>query len=140
MAFIRKRGNSYYLVHNVRREGKIQQLHLARLGARPRISDTVIHGVESKHPFVRINWDDLKEKTSRDLVKPVQNHSDYLRNLITQVRNVHLDLADLHFPGLGMTRDRAMEIQLVTELKLLRGTLDVKLNASRKGMNLRGGF
>jgi hypothetical protein len=142
MAFIRKRGNSYYLVHNVRREGKIQQLHLARLGARPRISDSVIQGVETKHPFVRVDWDQLKEKTSRDFVKPVQSASEYIRNLIDEVRNVHLDLADLHFPSLGMARDRAIEAQLVTELKLLRGTLDVKLSPSRRGssLNLRGRF
>ncbi|MGH9446687.1 MAG: hypothetical protein ACRD3O_13285, partial [Terriglobia bacterium] len=131
MAFIRKRGNSYYLVHNVRREGKIQQLHLACLGARPRINDSVVEGVEAKHPFVRIDWDQLKEKASRDFVKPIENDSDYLRGLITAVRNVHLDLADLHFPRLGMARDRVMETQLVTELKLLRGTLDVKLNPAR---------
>ena len=32
MAFIRKRGNAYYLVHNVRKKGHVRQLHLARLG------------------------------------------------------------------------------------------------------------
>ncbi len=109
-------------------------MHLACLGPRPRIDDSVVEGVETKHPFVRINWDRLKEKASRDFVKPVESDSDYLRDLITAVRNVHLDLADLHFPRLGMARDRAMETQLITELKLLRGTLDVKLNPSRKGM------
>jgi len=28
------KGNALYLVHNVRRGGKVRQLHLARLGAR----------------------------------------------------------------------------------------------------------
>ena len=34
VAFVRRKGNSFYLVHNVRRQGKVQQLHLARLGER----------------------------------------------------------------------------------------------------------
>ncbi len=42
MAFIRKRGESYYLVHNVRQEGRVRQIHLACLGRRPRISDDVV--------------------------------------------------------------------------------------------------
>ena len=32
MAFVRRKGNAWYLVHNVRRQGKVKQLHLARLG------------------------------------------------------------------------------------------------------------
>ncbi len=42
MAFVRRKGNSFYLVHNVRRGGKVRQLHLARLGDRARITDEVI--------------------------------------------------------------------------------------------------
>ena len=38
MAFIRRRGNSYFLVHNVRRRGKVQQLHLAHLGEHIKIA------------------------------------------------------------------------------------------------------
>ena len=36
MAFLRRKGNSYYLVHNVREHGKVKQLYLAPLGERPR--------------------------------------------------------------------------------------------------------
>jgi hypothetical protein len=132
MAFVRKRGNSYYLVHNVRRDGRIQQLHLARLGPSPRIDDAVIRGVRSKHPFIRVDWNNVKEK-ARDIAKPVQNDSDYLRDLIRDVRNVHFSIAGLHMAGLEVVRDRELEAQLVSELKLLRGTLDVKLNLSRRG-------
>ena len=39
MAFVRRKGNSFYLVHNVRRGEKVQQLHLARLGQRARSLD-----------------------------------------------------------------------------------------------------
>ncbi len=133
MAFIRKRGQSYYLVHNVRNSGRVQQIHLARLGRRPRISDEVIQGVASKHPFVRINWEGLKEKTSRDLVQPFENNLQYLRDTLTAVHNLHLDIADLQLPVLEMAQDSELRSQLTSALKLLRTTLDVKLNQLRKG-------
>lgn len=133
MAFIRRRGNSYYLVHNIRRDGRIQQLHLARLGSSPRIDDTVIKGVVSRHPFVRVDWNTVKEKASREVARPVQNDSDYLRGLIDEIRSVHWNIAGLHLPALAVMRDRELQSQLVTELRLLRGTLDVKLNSSRRG-------
>lgn len=133
MAFIRKRGSSYYLVHNVRKRGRVEQLHLAKLGRRPRISDEVIRGVTSKHPFVRVDWQGLKEKASRDLVQPFGNNSQYLRDLLSAVRSVHWDVADLHLPVLGATQDPALVAQLKSELKLLRNTLDVKLMHRRTG-------
>ncbi len=132
MAFIRKRGQSYYLVHNVREQGRIRQLHLACLGRRPRISEDVIEGVTSKHPFVRVDWKELKEKTSRDVIRPFENNSQYLRDLLNAVRNLHMDLADLPLPLLEMTKDRETSEHFVSGLKLLRATLDVKLNQLRK--------
>ena len=42
MAFVRRKGNAFYLVHNVRRGGKVRQLHLARLGDRARITERVV--------------------------------------------------------------------------------------------------
>src|SRR5260370_35355830 len=45
MAFVRRRGNVVYLVPNVRRGGKVQQLHLARLGERGRITDEIVRDV-----------------------------------------------------------------------------------------------
>lgn len=139
MAFIRKRGNAFYLVHNVRKDGRVRQLHLACLGRRPRIDQEVMAGVEARHPFVRVNWDDVREKASREWRRPVQGDSEFLRNLLSQIRDFHLNIADLQRPMLEMTQDRDLQTQLLTELKLLRGTLDVKLNASRKGghLNLR---
>lgn len=140
MAFIRKRGNAYYLVHNVRKKGRVQQLHLACLGQRPRIDDQVIQGVVSKHPFINVDWNGLKEKASRELVKPVGNNAEYLRSVVSQIRNFHVELADLHLPSLEITQDRELKAQILTELRLLRGTLEVKLNPARKGnlLNLRG--
>ena len=136
MAFIRKRGESFYLVHNVRKKGQVRQVHLARLGPRPRISENLIEGVKSKHPFVRIDWKGLKEKASRDLVQPFSNDAPYLRNMIDAIHNLHLDIADLPLPALEMARDRELVSQMVSGLKLLRGTLDVKLGQIRKGRSL----
>jgi hypothetical protein len=136
MAFIRKRGNSYYLVHNVRRNGQVCQLHLACLGSRPRIFDEIIEGVKTRHPFLQVDWERLKEKASHNLVEPVVSDSDYLRDLLNAVRNLHLDIADLPLPALELARDRELITQMVSGLKLLRATLDVKLNQIRKGKTL----
>jgi hypothetical protein len=136
MAFIRKRGSSYYLVHNVRKKGRVLQMHLASLGARPRISEEVMEGVKSKHPFVRVDWQGLKEKASRDLVVPLANDSEYMRRLLAAVRNLHLDIADLPVPALALTHDPELVTQMISGLKLLRSTLDVKLNQIRKGKPL----
>ena len=132
MAFIRKRGESYYLVHNVREAGRVRQIHLACLGRRPRISDDVVQGVASKHPFVRVDWKGLRAKASRDVVQPFQNDSRYLRDLLMAIRNLHFDLADLPLPMLEMNNDRELSVQLISGLKLLRATLDVKLHELRK--------
>ena len=132
MAFIRKRGESYYLVHNVRHEGHVRQIHLACLGRRPRISDDVVRGVASKHPFVRVDWKELRAKASRNVVQPFENDSRYLRDLLLAIRNLHFDLADLPLPLLELTRDRELSARVIAGLKLLRGTLDVKLHGLRK--------
>jgi hypothetical protein len=133
MAFIRKRGQSYYLVHNVRKDGRVHQIHLANLGRRPRISDDVIRGVTSQHPFVEIDWKGLRKKASQELVRPFENDSHQLRELLASIRNLHLDIGDLHLPVLVMTHDRELVGQLTSSLKLLRTTLDVKLNQLRRG-------
>ena len=132
MAFIRKRGDSYYLVHNVRKDGRVQQIHLACLGRRPRISDDVVRGVSSKHPFVRVDWKELREKASRNVVQPFEHDARYLRDLLLAIRNLHFDLADLPLPMLELTKDRELSAQFVSGLKLLRATLDVKLQGLRK--------
>jgi hypothetical protein len=76
MAFIQKRGNSYYLVHNVRKQGRVQQVQLADLGRRPRISDKTIQGVQARHPLVRINWNRLREQASEKLTQQVEMSDD----------------------------------------------------------------
>lgn len=133
MAFIRKRGRSYYLVHNVRDAGRVRQIHLANLGRRPRISDEVIRGVNSQHPFVEVNWKELRKKASQELVQPFENDARQLHELLASIHNLHLDIGDLHLPVLAMTHDSELVGQLTSSLKLLRTTLDVKLNQLRRG-------
>src|SRR3974390_624293 len=72
MAFVRRKGNAFYLVHNVRRGGKVQQLHLARLGEHARITDDIVREVNKKHPFVELNWRSLREQLNNqiDLADP----------------------------------------------------------------------
>ena len=132
MAFIRKHGDSYYLVHNVRQEGRVHQIHLACLGRRPRINDDVVRGVVSRHPFLRVDWKGLSEKTSRQVIQPFEHDSRYLRDLLAAIRNLHFDLADLPLPLLELTKDRELSGHLIAGLKLLRATLDVKLHELRK--------
>ena len=132
MAFIRKRGDCYYLVHNVREKGRVRQIHLACLGHRPRINDDVVRGVASRHPFVRIDWKLLRDKALSNVVQPFEHDSRYLRDLLVAVRNLHFDLADLPLPLLKFTKDRELSAHFITGLKLLRATLDVKLNELRK--------
>jgi len=117
----------------------VEQLHLACLGRRPRINEEVIRGVTAKHPFVRVDWKRLREQSFADLVEPLENNSQYLRDLVAAVRNLHLDLADLPLAVLDLTKDREVSSQFISGLKLLRGTLDVKLNQLRrvKGLPFR---
>ncbi|HEY6293425.1 MAG TPA: hypothetical protein VI455_17880 [Terriglobia bacterium] len=133
MAFIRKRGSSYYLVHNVRKKGRVRQIQLASLGRRPRISDDVVQAVAANHPFVRVDWPSLRRRASHDFVQPMLNDSEYLRNLLGEIRSVHLEIADFQWPALEVLSDRELRNRFATELKLLRGTLEVKLNQLRKG-------
>jgi len=132
MAFVRKRGLTYYLVHNVRKGEQVEQIYLASLGRRPRITDEVIRGVSAKHPFLQVDWKRLAQKTSSGLEQPLKNNSQYLRNLVSAVRSLHFDLADLPLPVLDFAKEPELSAEFISGLKLLRGTLDVKLNQLRR--------
>jgi hypothetical protein len=88
---------------------------------------------------LQVNWKQLTEKLSADLVQPLQNDSRYLRDLVAAVRNLHLDLADLPLAVLDFAKEPELSSEFISGLKLLRGTLDVKLNQLRrvKGVALR---
>lgn len=143
MAFLRRKGNAYYLVHNVRREGKVKQLHLARLGERPRITDDVVRQVSRTYPFVDVNWTALREAVNNrvDLFDP---KSAYVRSLVSTLRNLNLDLADLFPPLLDVSEGRATGQELVMQLRLLHSTVGVKLDqfdrAPRRGVSSERNF
>ena len=127
MAFVRRKGNTYFLVHNVRRRGKVQQLHLARLGERPRITDEVVRTVSRSHPLLDLDWSHLRERVS-SRVELFNIRSLYVQNLMHSLRNLNLDLADLSPPMLVLTDRANSSRDLVTQLRLLRSTVDIKLD------------
>ena len=127
MAFVRRKGNTYFLVHNVRRQGKIRQLHLARLGERPRITDDVVRKVSRNHPFLDLDWSRLREVVN-SRVELLDTRSPYVQNLMHSLRSLNLDLADLSPPMLLLSNRSNSSRELVTQLRLLRSTLDVKLD------------
>ena len=127
MAFVRRKGNTYFLVHNVRRGGKVQQIHLARLGDRPRITDEVVRRVTRNHPFLELDWSRLREDVN-SRIELFDIRSPYVQNLMQTLRNLNLDLADLSPPLLRLTDRANSSRELVTQLRLLRSTLDIKLD------------
>jgi hypothetical protein len=137
MAFVRRKGNAYYLVHNVRRGGKVRQLHLARLGDRARITDTVVREVSKKHPFVDLNWRELREQLSRQ-INLADANSPEVQKLIANLRALHLDLADVFPPVLQISESPAVAKELLMQLQLLHATIQVKLDQFRPGRGRLG--
>jgi hypothetical protein len=127
VAFVRRKGNAFYLVHNVRRDGKVKQLHLARLGERARITDEIMREVSKKHPFVELNWRSLREQVNqqRNLADP---DSPAVQKLISSLRALHLDLADVFPPVVRISEPPAVARELLVQLRLLRSTIQVKLD------------
>ena len=127
MAFIRRKGNAYYLVHNVRRGGKVRQLHLARLGARARITDDVVREVSKKHPFVELDWKALREQLNGqvDLANP---NSPAVQKLVSSLRALNLELADIVPPLLRISESPVVARELLVQMRLLQSTIQVKLD------------
>jgi len=127
MAFVRQKGKSFYLVHNVRRGGKVRQLHLARLGERARITDQVVREVSKKHPFVELNWRALREQMN-DRVDLADSNSPVIQKLVSSLRALNLELADLFPPLLRISETPTVARELLVQLRLLQSTLQVKLS------------
>src|ERR1700739_1067248 len=136
MAFVRRKGNSFYLVHNVRRAGKVQQLHLARLGQRARITEEVVKEVSKKHPFMELNWKALREYCNARL-NLADASSPAVQGLMTSLRTLHLELADLFPPLLRISESPLVARELLVQLRLLQSTIQVKLGQFDRG---RGRF
>jgi hypothetical protein len=127
VAFIRRKGNAFYLVHNVRRDGKVQQLHLARLGKRARITDEVVREVTRKHPFIDVKWRSLREQ-GNSLLNVGDPDSPAVQQLVTNLRTLNLDLADVFPPLFRISESPAVAQELLLQLRLLQSTLQVKLD------------
>ena len=136
MAFVRQKGNSFYLVHNVRRRGKVQQLHLARLGQRARITEDIIKEVSKKHPFVELNWRALREHVNQS-VDLADAGSPAVQRLISSLRALSLELADVFPPALRISESPVVARELLVQLRLLQSTVQVKLDQFSRG---RGRF
>jgi hypothetical protein len=137
MAFLRRKGNSYYLVHNVRQRGKVRQIHLARLGDRPRITDEVVRQVTRQHPFLNLNWRQLREQVN-SRVELFDARSASVQKLLDSLRSLNLDLADLFPSGLVLCgtlnpkpSDDVTE-EILLQLRLLQSTVGVKLDQFRE--------
>src|SRR6201984_1705008 len=117
MAFVRRKGNSFYLVHNARRGEKVLQLHLARLGQRARITDEVVKEVSKKHPFVAFNWRALREQINHSLNLADPN-SPPVKNLISSLRALNLELADVFPPLLRISESPVVARELLLQLGL----------------------
>jgi hypothetical protein len=127
MAFVRRKGNSFYLVHNVRRGGKVRQLHLARLGENARITDEVVRKVSKKHPFVELDWQALREQMNQH-VDLADGTSPAIQKLVSNLRALNLELADLFPPLLRISETPTVARELLVQLRLLQSTLQVKLH------------
>jgi hypothetical protein len=137
VAFVRRKGNAFYLVHNVRRGGKVRQLHLARLGDRARITDEVVREVSKKHPFVEFNWRALREQLNYrvDFADP---NSPALQKLVSDLRALNLDLAGIFPPLLRISESPAIARELLVQLRLLQSTIQVKLDQFGRGRGRYG--
>jgi hypothetical protein len=137
MAFVRRKWNSFYLVHNMRRGGKVRQLHLARLGHRARITDEVVKEVTKKHPFVELNWRTLREHCNHsvDLANP---NSPAVQRLISSLRALNLELADVFPSVLRISESPVVARELLVHLRLLQSTIQVKLEQFGRGRGRYG--
>src|SRR5450759_1933818 len=127
MAFLRRKGNTFYLVHNVREGGRVRQLHLAKLGERPRITDDIVRQVSRSHPFVDVNWSQLREQVN-NRVELFDPKSNQVQRLVSTLRNLNLDLADLFPPLFDVSQAPAAGLEIIMQLRLLHSTVGVKLD------------
>jgi hypothetical protein len=127
MAFVRRKGNKFYLVHNVRRGEKVRQIHLARLGENAQITERVVREVSKKHPFVELNWRALREQVNGNGVDLANLDSPAMQRLVRGLREMNLELADLFPPILRISESSGVANELLLQLRLLLSTLQVKL-------------
>ena len=83
--------------------------------------------VSRNHPFLDLDWSSLREQVN-SRIELFDIRSPYVQNLMHSLRNLHMDLADLSPPMLLLADRANSSRELVTQLRLLRSTLDIKLD------------
>lgn len=134
MAFVRKKGKSYYLVHNVREDGHVRQVHLACLGNRPRLSEEVLEQVRRTHPQLQIDWEAVRARAAETFASPFADPDGALL-LIRSMRTLRQDLEELDLGSVRRRwRERAPEeeaeaqvSELLDGMDALRAQLEAKL-------------
>jgi hypothetical protein len=125
MAFVRKKGKSFYLVHNVREDGRVRQVHLACLGNRPRVSEEVVREVQKSHPDLQIDWNAVRGRAATSFASPFADREG-AEQLIRNVRNLTLDVKELNLSLLSSNADDKVG-ELLQELRGLRSAVEDKL-------------
>jgi hypothetical protein len=125
MAFVRKKGKSYYLVHNVREDGRVRQVHLACLGNRPRVNDEVIQQVQQGHPDLQIDWDAVRSRASESFASPFTD-AEGADQLIRSLRSLVLDMRELDLKEVAAKAENKVP-ELLEQMRTLRGELEGKL-------------
>ena len=100
----------------------MNQLQL--LGERPRVTDEVVRS--RNHPFLDLDWSRLREDVN-SRVELFDVRSANFQSLVRLLRDLNLDLVD-RSPLLAQTDRAGSGRELVTQLRLLRSTLDIKLD------------
>ena len=133
MAFVRKKGKSFYLVHNVRENGHVRQVHLACLGNRPRLSDEILEQVRQAHPQLQIDWEAVRARAAETFTSPFAEPDGALL-LLRAMRTLRQDLEELDLESVRRQwRERAPEEaearveELLAGMEALRTQLEAKL-------------
>jgi hypothetical protein len=86
---------------------------------------------------VDVNWSQLREQVN-NRVELFDPESDQVQRLVSSLRNLNLDLADLFPPLLDVSQSPEAGMEIIMQLRLLHSTVGVKLDqfdrAPRRGM------
>ena len=91
--FVRQKGKSFYLVHNVREGVSVRQIHLACLGRFPHLPDDLLAQVARDYPAVAAapGWQAaLREQTLRRFPADVFQLRESADDLLAQIERASL--------------------------------------------------
>lgn len=134
MAFIRRKGNAFYLVHNVRKRGRVQQLYLAPLGPVPRITNEVVRKVTRAYPSLEVDWKQLRDPLSRHSLESGLPAA-LLQRLMVSLRAMHGDLSSLPTSFFEHLDKAEVRRELLALLRNLRATVDQKVAEMEHGVD-----